>query len=321
MKEENMAEICKSISTDATGQELSQTEWRMFDAENYRGDVQQYIGACITFHWHEQMEIFFLESGEVELAVGEQRRMMHPGEGCFINAGQIHAIRALGQDACLYFSMVFAPGLVGGSAGSIFDARYVQPLIREGAAVTFFSAVSPMAQCFQKAFSACEGKSMGYEFRVRDALSEMLLLLYRETSFGAFQGSESLQEQHLKEMLKWIQEHLDRETMRVSDIADAAHISVRECQRVFLQVLHYTPMEYVRLRRMNRASELLSGSDQSVTAIALSCGFSGPSYFAKLFRETVGMSPKEFRKKYQNNFQKSLDGKTPILYSTSSRRE
>lgn len=159
-----------------------------------------------------------------------------------------------------------------------------------------------MVQCFQRAFSACEEKEVGYEFRVREALSEMLLLLYKETSFGAYRGNESLQELHLKEMLKWIQEHLDRETMRVSDIADAAHISVRECQRVFLQAMHYSPMEYVRLRRLNRASELLSGSDQTITAIALGCGFSGSSYFAKLFRETVGMSPKDFRKKYQKNF-------------------
>ncbi len=302
-----MAEICKFISTDATGQELSQTEWRMFDVESYRGDVQQYVGASIAFHWHEQMEVFLLESGAVELAVGEQRCIMHPGEGCFINAGQIHALHALGHAACMYRSMVFAPELVGGSAGSVFDARYVQPLIREGAAVSLFTGTSPVARCFQRAFAACEEKTMGYEFRVREALSEILFLLYKETSFGIYQGSDSLQELHLKEMLKWIQEHLELETMRVSDIADAAHISVRECQRVFLRVLHYTPMEYVRLRRMNRASELLSGSDQSVTAIALSCGFSGPSYFAKLFRESIGMSPKEFRKKYQKNFQKQLD--------------
>lgn len=154
-----MAEICKSISTDATGQELSQTEWRMFDAENYRGDVQQYIGACITFHWHEQMEIFFLESGEVELAVGEQRRMMHPGEGCFINAGQIHAIRALGQDACLYFSMVFAPGLVGGSAGSIFDARYVQPLIREGLLLHSFLQCLQWHSAFRRHFRPAKEKT------------------------------------------------------------------------------------------------------------------------------------------------------------------
>ncbi len=294
-----MAELCKTISTDATGRELSQTEWRMFDAENYRGDVRQYIGASIAFHWHEQMEVFLLESGEVELAVGEQRCTMHAGDGCFINSGQIHAIRALERDVCAYSSMVFAPELIGGSAGSVFDAHYVQPLIREGGAVSFFSAGSPMAVCFQQAFSACEEKKPGYEFRVRAALSEMLLLLYKETSFGDRQGSDSLQDLHLKEMLKWVQEHLDYEAMRVSDIADAAHISVRECQRVFLRALNYTPMEYVRLRRLNRASELLSGTDQTVTAIALSCGFSGSAYFAKLFRETVGMSPKEFRKKYK----------------------
>lgn len=302
-----MAQKCEFIYTDATGRELSQTEWRMFDVQNYRGDVQEYIGGNIDFHWHEQMEVFLLESGKVELAVGEQRRIMQEGEGCFINAGQIHAFRALSREACLYHSMVFSPELIGGGAGSVFDARYVQPMIRQGAAVSFFSALSPMADCFRRAFSACEEKDVGYEFSVREALSEMLLLLYKETSFGKEQESDSQQELHLKEMLAWIQEHLDRETMRVSDIAEAAHISIRECQRVFTRVLHCTPMTYVRLRRLNRASELLSGSNQEITAIALTCGFSGPAYFAKLFRESVGMSPKAFREKCRENFQNVLD--------------
>lgn len=321
IKGRKMAEKCEFIYTDATGRELSQAEWRMFDVQNYQGDVQRYIGGSIDFHWHEQMEIFLLESGKVELAVGRQRRTMYPGEGCFINAGQIHAFRALGGDACRYRSMVFSPELISGGAGSVFDARYVQPMIREGAAVSFFSGASPKGNCFQRAFSSCEEKDTGYEFRVREALSEMLLIIYKETSFGEAQGSSSQQEMHLKEMLAWIEAHLDRETMRVSDIAEAAHISVRECQRVFTRVLHYTPMMYVRMQRLSRASELLSGSEQTVTAIALNCGFSGPAYFAKLFRESVGMCPKAFREKYRRNFQKVLDEQKGMLYSTSSRRE
>lgn len=290
-----MAKECRFISTDATGQEISQTEWHRFDVRTYRGDVAQYIGGCIAAHWHEQMEVFLLESGEVELEAGGQRFRMRAGDGCFINAGQIHAFYTLHGSDGRYRSMVFAPELVGGAAGSVFDAQYVQPLLKEGAACRCWMQGDPMAQCFERAFLACETADAGYEFRVRDALSEIIFLLGRElppTPSGVHP-----QEQHLKVMLRWIQEHLSRDGMSVSNIAEAAHLSVRECQRVFIRCLHYTPMEYVRLQRLHRASELLSGSSRSITEIAMACGFSSSAYFAKLFRESVGMSPREFRKR------------------------
>ena len=51
-----------------------------------------------------------------------------------------------------------------------------------------------------------------------------------------------------------------------------------------------------RLReRMERAAKLLSNSRVSVKGIAISCGFTDPNYFSKVFRRFFGASPTEFR--------------------------
>lgn len=48
--------------------------------------------------------------------------------------------------------------------------------------------------------------------------------------------------------------------------------------------------------RLNIAKQLLLESDFSITEIAYRCGFSDASYFSKVFRSSVGVSPLEYRK-------------------------
>lgn len=56
-------------------------------------------------------------------------------------------------------------------------------------------------------------------------------------------------------------------------------------------------MEYVRICRLNRAAEELSRGERSVTTIALENRFSSSAHLTKQFREAVGMSPTDFRRK------------------------
>lgn len=84
-------------------------------------------------------------------------------------------------------------------------------------------------------------------------------------------------------------------TRHITDIADAAGICTRECQRIFRQYLHYSPIGYIRRKRIFNAAQLLSDTDRPVTDIALDCGFSNTSYFSKQFRELMGSTPGEYR--------------------------
>lgn len=104
----------------------------------------------------------------------------------------------------------------------------------------------------------------------------------------------SIQETRLKEMLLWIDHHLETH-ITVSQIANTANICTRECQRIFHQYLHYSPVEYIQRKRLFNAAKLLEDTDNPVTDIALSCGFSNPSYFSKQFRELMDRTPSEYR--------------------------
>lgn len=66
------------------------------------------------------------------------------------------------------------------------------------------------------------------------------------------------------------------------------------CRR-FKQETGQTPWHYLLERKMERAKELLLGSQLSIKEIAGHLGFANPDYFARLFRRNSGVTPRRYR--------------------------
>ena len=60
---------------------------------------------------------------------------------------------------------------------------------------------------------------------------------------------------------------------------------------------NFSPVELLRQYRLREARARLLGSDDTVSEIAYSCGFSTPAYFSKCYREEFGETPSETRAK------------------------
>jgi len=57
-------------------------------------------------------------------------------------------------------------------------------------------------------------------------------------------------------------------------------------------------MEYLQRVRIEAAKKLLENTRESVESVALQCGYEDISFFRKVFRRQVDMSPKEYHLKY-----------------------
>jgi AraC family transcriptional regulator, transcriptional activator of pobA len=87
----------------------------------------------------------------------------------------------------------------------------------------------------------------------------------------------------------------------VASIASQLHVSPRYLSDLLKQETGKTAIELIHLSLISEAKNLLKGSDKSVSEIGYALGFENPPYFSKLFKKEVGMSPKEFRSKLNNN--------------------
>lgn len=100
--------------------------------------------------------------------------------------------------------------------------------------------------------------------------------------------------QQLDQIERWIEVHLER-PLTLDDLCSVAGVSRRTLHRLFIRYHDRPPMKHVAARRLARARHRLleRRPDDSVTRVAIECGFSHLSRFAGLYRATYGERPSE----------------------------
>ena len=81
----------------------------------------------------------------------------------------------------------------------------------------------------------------------------------------------------------------------LDDLARVAAMSKNSLLRNFKKVMLCSPMTYLLRLRLARACQLLLNSTCRVNEVAVACGFSDVTYFSRIFRENLGVSPQKFR--------------------------
>ncbi|MEK5253283.1 AraC family transcriptional regulator [Paenibacillus sp. FSL F4-0125] len=80
-------------------------------------------------------------------------------------------------------------------------------------------------------------------------------------------------------------------------LSDYCGVNKYHLCRLFQKSEQTSPLAYLRDRRMEAAIALLRTTDLPVQEVGQRCGFESPSYFGKVFREYMSMTPKEYRMK------------------------
>jgi AraC-like DNA-binding protein len=124
----------------------------------------------------------------------------------------------------------------------------------------------------------------------------------RLDSIGYFRQSErptasvgGLTPRVLQRIQNYIEEHLT-ENIELETLANIAGLSKWHFAREFKQSSGVTPHCYLIERRMEKAQQLLAGTDLPLAQIALKSGFSDQSHFSRRFRMLLGMTPNSFRR-------------------------
>ncbi|WP_165786152.1 helix-turn-helix transcriptional regulator [Xanthomonas prunicola] len=93
--------------------------------------------------------------------------------------------------------------------------------------------------------------------------------------------------------MQYIDTHL-YEPVSVAHLAEAACMSRFHFARVFRDAIGASPMEYLRLRRLERAQALLCEGRHTISQIATDLCFFDQSHFVRSFRNATGCTPARF---------------------------
>jgi AraC family transcriptional regulator len=111
----------------------------------------------------------------------------------------------------------------------------------------------------------------------------------------------SLCSSHIASILRvlvYIEAHLD-EPLLLEHLAQVARVSPFHFHRLFRAYTGETCMGYIQRLRLQRAEEKLRYTEDSITRISQDVGYETPAGFSKFFQQTLGRSPREYRKAIQ----------------------
>ena len=109
-------------------------------------------------------------------------------------------------------------------------------------------------------------------------------------------GLSHLDDSPLAQVCSYIHSHLGEE-LPIDILCRIACMNSRQLNTLFRKTFHQRTVEYIRSSRLAKARELLCFSQESVTSIAEQTGFKSVHYFSRVFKESEGISPGEYKKR------------------------
>jgi transcriptional regulator GlxA family with amidase domain len=118
-----------------------------------------------------------------------------------------------------------------------------------------------------------------------------------QTSFSIFQ----FQTNHADDAITRVQQYMEKnynKTITMTEMAGISNMSSRNLIRRFEQATSNTPLEYLQRFRIENAKKMLENRNDGIEQIAMKCGYEDMSFFRKVFKRHVGMTPREYKDKY-----------------------
>ncbi|RXZ77383.1 helix-turn-helix domain-containing protein [Paenibacillaceae bacterium] len=109
------------------------------------------------------------------------------------------------------------------------------------------------------------------------------------------QSSEMTTSSPIAQVIQYMQ-HFYAQPITLKQLAERASYSVPHLCELFKEATGYTPIEYLTRIRVEVAKTLLTDSTLSLAEVAEKTGYRDPSYFGRIFKRIVGLSPLHFKR-------------------------
>lgn len=115
--------------------------------------------------------------------------------------------------------------------------------------------------------------------------------------FAALTRNRQVEDSAISRCQEWIAEHYQQDSP-VAAMTKLSGLSERSFKRRFARATGMSPIEYVHTLRLEEAKHMLETTDDAIEAIANEVGYEDASFFGRLFRRKVGLTPAQYRRRF-----------------------
>lgn len=254
-------------------------------------------------HFHSTYEVYYLLDGERNYFIHSNAYRIHRGSLVFIGSGQIHKTTMARTPAHERILLEISESLVRELSEGF------HPYLPERTTFSERSGVLELTDAEQKEterllfqiMHEMESEKPAYFQKIKALIEELLIFILRKSSSlsNNYPALRSAKHQKVNEVANYICTNF-AEITSLDQLSRHFYISKYYLCRIFKDVTGMTISQYVNANRIKAAEKMLLESSQSVIGIAAASGFESVTYFEKIFRESLGFSPAQYRKLNRN---------------------
>jgi len=232
-------------------------------------------------HLHNAVEIAFLKAGQSTAICDGTRYPLGQGDLFISFPGQVHGYEnSRGCDAIV---LIFPPNPYLSAFRDVLKQKIpASPLLSKDN--WEHTDIGQLMEMGLREKNKSEPLMQGYVLLIMSKLLPLLPL--RDTPKNSANT--------LQTVLLYVNEHYT-ESLNRTDIAAAVGYSESYLSHLFSDMLHTTLSDYIVSLRINDALRLLSGSEMTISQIAISLGFGTIRSFNRAFQKKMNTSPSAYR--------------------------
>lgn len=243
-----------------------------------------------SMHYHIAFELYYVISGERDYFIEDRFLKVSDGDFLLIPPNTMH--RTAGKGATRVLVHFTEPFLL-----RYFTRETLEALVIKDKPFVFHPAKEDR-EFFEKTVSRLleewDSFVRGQENHAAYVLFE---LLFRMNSTKNDYVEQRYSDQRISRIVQYINENYSRITS-IDQVADTFYLSKFYLCRLFAKELGVSMISYLNMIRIRAACAMIEANKLTMTEIALQCGFNSSSYFCKVFKTEMGISPKTYRAKF-----------------------
>lgn len=261
-----------------------------------------------TLHRHEFFQIEANLTGESHHVISGKRCQYPPRSLVFVLPYRVH--RALHAPDPRYYVINFATDFLRSDfalsplemeEASITQYPELTPFIYEGYVDFVFDEeqFAHIRMLLERLMHLHANRKLGTMSRLRGTLLELIGFAtetHAEQLMAVADNRVYLEGRSdaLGRVLKFIDDNLGK-SIGLNEVAEAAFLSPNYLSQLLKKQTGQAFVEWLTARRMQRARELLTQTNDRVSAIANAVGFADEAYFTRRFSQSFGLSPSKYR--------------------------
>ncbi len=283
----------------------------------FKSHIQESEGqsTMVGAHYHTHIEILYCLSGQFRVILDGVDFLIDRGDMMIINSMEVHHVFALSEEKNQYIVIRFKPELLYTTPESIFESKYVLPFTLKSATHQKRFPAREIRNTFipdllNQILQEDAEKKYGFELAIRNHIGRIFLWILRSWNeksvhLNLDHGLNAQNIQRLQKVFDYVDANFNR-TIDVQEVAELCNMSYSYFSRFFKAKMHQNFSDYVNFMRVTKAANMLTTTDESVTDIGLTVGFSTTSYFIEQFKSFKELTPLQYRKNFKEMVNASL---------------